>query len=311
VYVALYGYDTKDFIVSNHTRDADGNRMEYTVGSDNPNFTTVSNPGDGTWVVTADITGELAMAPADSVRRLEVAIAPSLQDADGNTVALNAPSSTFDLTTSLIDNEFYHANEIVKVDGCNACHDALATTFHSPIRGGNITVCRMCHVPTSGGSHLEMQSRSIDSYVHAIHKFQAFDIDKIDFNEPLEAAEYEEHIAHVFPNFTIKNCYACHNEGTNEVPDQSKSMPGIISGSESHATLAANGFDRDIGDVPAVVTGPAARACGGCHRAKMITDDDAGKLASFYQHTSLFGYLEEDGDGVLDEVIATIMAFFN
>lgn len=310
VYVALYGYDTKDFIVSNHTRDAAGNRYEYVVGTDHPYFTTVSS-GGGAWVVTADITAELALAPAGSVKRAEVAIAPQLNDADGNIVALDAPSSTFDLTTGLVDNAFYHASEIVKVDGCNTCHDALATTFHSPIRGGNITVCRMCHVPTNGGSHLEMQSRSIDSYVHAVHSFQEFDIDQVDFTDNLEALAYEHHIGHTFPNFTIKNCYACHNEGTNEVPDQTKTMAGIISASESHATLASHGFDRNIGDVPAYVTGPAGRACGGCHRAQMIKADDASKLASFYQHKSLFGYLVEDAGDTLLEVVQAIAAFFD
>ena len=84
------------------------------------------------------------------------------------------------------DDDFY--SPIVQVaDGCETCHDALATNYHSPDRGGNIVVCRMCHITKSGGSHLEMQSRSIDSYAHAIHAIQAFDIGDIDFTDPVQA----------------------------------------------------------------------------------------------------------------------------
>ena len=122
---------------------------------------------------------------------------------------------------------------------------------------------------------------------------------------------YDMHIEHVFPNFTIKNCEACHNEGTFEVPDQSKSMPGILSGSASIET-----WDRNIGNVPAYVTGPASRACGACHRTHFINEDDAGDLISFYQHTKQGGYLIEEGtddlniDDLLMKVIDYIMALF-
>ncbi len=68
---------------------------------------------------------------------------------------------------------------------------------------------------TSGGSHLEMQSRGIDSYAHAIHRFQYFDTGDVDihdrgFKDPVFAKRYQLHIEHGFPNFTIKNCEACH-----------------------------------------------------------------------------------------------------
>ena len=76
------------------------------------------------------------------------------------------------------------------MSGCNNCHDALATTFHTPDRGGNVVVCRLCHITKAAGSHLELQSRSIDSYTHAIHRFQDFDTGTIDFTDPVEAMEY-------------------------------------------------------------------------------------------------------------------------
>jgi len=227
---------------------------------------------------------------------------PDLEDADGETVALNAPSRTFDL----IANDFVdYFNEIVDVDRCNTCHDALATTFHSGNRGGNITVCRMCHITKNGGSHLEMQSRSIDSYVHAIHSFQAFDIGDIDFTDPVEAVWYELHIEHVYPNFTIKNCESCHNAGTYNVPDQTKSMPGLF----SRADTVAN---RNIYAVPEYVSGPASRACGACHRADMIKEDAAGELIAFNQHAKSFGYLEENDeeDTLLYAIISYIQSMF-
>ena len=58
------------------------------------------------------------------------------------------------------------------------------------------------------------------------------------------------------------------------------------------------------------VTGPASRSCGGCHRANLIEEDDAVKLAAFNQHTKAGGYLIENADGVLDTVIKTIMTMF-
>ncbi len=197
--------------------------------------------------------------------------------------------------------------DIVDVEeGCNSCHDALGTTFHSGNRGGNIKVCRTCHVTLSRGSHLELQSRSIDSYIHAVHSFQAFDPGDIDFENDVLAAKYELHVEHTIPTFTAKNCEACHTEGTYEVPDQTKSLPGALSATDSVE-------DRNIGDYPIYITGPASRACGGCHRANLIAEDDANGLAAFLQHTSQGGYLIEGGDDyteTLADVIDEIMSNF-
>ncbi len=313
VMVGLYGYDTKDFIVAAHGRDADRNRLlEYPVDGEtvNPRFTTVSAAG-GIWEVIADVSMWADMIADGTIKRAEICVMPALDDADGETVALNAPSRTFDFGANAFDDDFY--SDIVDVEnGCNKCHDALATTFHSGNRGGNIKVCRACHVTLSGGSHLEMQSRSIDSYVHAIHSFQAFDIGDVNFADPVEAVHYDLHVEHVYPNFTIKNCKSCHNEDTFEVPDQSKSLPGLLSGSDSVET-----WDRNIGDVPAYITGPGSRACGSCHRAGMINEDKAGELISFNQHTKQGGYLIKEGadsdetQGILMMVIDYIMALFN
>jgi hypothetical protein len=314
VMVGLYGYDTKDYIIGPHERLFDDNNdgeisrssgdqraLEFAVGDEHPRMSTVPTSG-GRWEVIADLSAWADMIADGTVKRVEIAVMPLLEDADDVRLALDAVSRTFDLGDNAFDDGFY--SPIVRVDtGCNNCHDALATTFHSPNRGGSIVVCRMCHITKSGGSHIEMQSRSIDSYVHAAHSFQAFDYDEVDFTDPVETLHYEHHVEHTYPNFTIKNCESCHIEGMYDVPDQSKSLPGILSDSESNDTI-----DRNIGYVPSYVTGPASRACGGCHRADLINEDEAGELISFNQHTRTGGYLVEDGD--LAKIIDEIMANF-
>jgi OmcA/MtrC family decaheme c-type cytochrome len=300
--------------------------LEYVVDGEtvNPRFTTVSAEG-GSWEVTADLSLWADKIADGIIKRAEIGIMPELvlvvgevdDDANGENndiiVALNAPSRTFDLTANVFDDNYF--SDIVDVfNGCNTCHDALATTFHSAKRGGNIRICRMCHAPTNDGSHIELQSRSIDSYVHAIHSFQAFDIGDIDFTDPVETIHYEHHINHVFPNFTIQNCEACHNEGTYNVPDQSRSLPSLHSGTDEVTTM-----DRQIGNLEPFVTGPASRACGACHRAHRIKDDDASGLAAFQQHMKSGGYLVEDpdrvdggttGKGIWDMVVEIVMALF-
>jgi hypothetical protein len=90
-------------------------------------------------------------------------------------------------------------------------------------------------------------------------------------------------------------------------------MPGVLAASDNIPT-------RNIGSIPEHVTGPASRACGGCHRAVMINEDHAGNLASFNAHTEAFGtYAENDtaddqgtpvDDEVLFGIIEKIMTWF-
>jgi OmcA/MtrC family decaheme c-type cytochrome len=315
VLVGMYGWDTKDFIIGPHERLVDDNNdgeissssgdqraLEYEVGEENPRGSTVSAAG-GSWEVVIDMSTWGYLIDDGTVERLEIAVIPALEDAEGETIALDAVSRTFDLATNDFDDDFY--DPIVKLEGCENCHDALATNYHSPDRGGSIVVCRLCHITKSGGSHLEMQSRSIDSYVHAIHSMQPFDMDDKDFSDEVEALHYEHHVNFPYPTHGITNCESCHYEGTYNVPDQTKSLPGLLS--ESHYPL--EGWDRDIKEIPEYVTGPAARACGACHRAVLINEDEASELISLYQHMKSGGYLVEDGDVM--EVISEIMAYFD
>jgi mono/diheme cytochrome c family protein len=262
---------------------------------------------DGKWEVTADLSSWAEMIADGTVKRVEIGVLPTLKNADELTLALNAPSRTFDLGANDFADDFYAP--IVKVaDGCNNCHGALATNFHSASYGGNIVVCRLCHIVKSGGSHLELQSRSIDSYVHAIHSFQAFDIGDIDYSDPVESMHYEHHVEFPYPTHGASNCASCHEAGTNNVPDQSKSLPGLHSAADDVTTK-----DRNIGAIPSFITGPGSRACGGCHRAVLIKEDEAGELLAFNVHTQNGGYLVEAGETpstTLMDVINQMMAFF-
>ena len=217
-------------------------------------------------------------------------------------------------------------NATVDVTKCNACHDALATTFHSADRGGDITLCKQCHWPGQDGSHLDMQSRGLGSYVHAFHRFQWPDTDELDFSDNVFLKRYCEHsgpgyegcenwdfIGWVFPYFTIMNCEACHNPGTYNPPDQAESLPARLSDSYQNDIDGVDTMMRKIGDVPAYITGPAGTSCGGCHRAEFIKADDASGLTVFYQHKSQNGYLVEDGgddSGDWEAVVEEIMEFF-
>ena len=319
VMVGLYGWDTKDFIIGAHERLFDDNGdgvinrsdqrvLEAEVGAEHPRIATVSAAG-GKWEVNADLSAWADLIADGTVKRVEIAVMAELVNADGVTLALDAPSRTFSLAANDFADGYYRP--IVKVEGCENCHDALATNYHSPDRGGSIVVCRMCHITKSGGSHLELQSRSIDSYAHAIHTGQAFDIGDIDFADPVEAVHYEHHIGFPYPTHGSTNCESCHVAGAYNVPDQSKSLPGLLS-----ATDAVTSMDRAIGDLPLYITGPASRACGGCHRAELIKEDKASELVSFIQHTKQGGYIIEGGannteaQGPLMTVINEIMAIF-
>jgi OmcA/MtrC family decaheme c-type cytochrome len=313
IYAGLYAFDGKDF-------------YNYTSGDHTDN-------GGGKWSATIDLSAYAEDISSDMLRRLEIVARPDPATKVGgwdlndgtceaacarNThcestvcvanddvsldIAPVAPSRTFELATNAFNDGYYP--DIVNVEKCNACHDTLATTFHSPNRSGNIAVCRMCHNPTRAGGHLEMQSRSLDSYVHAIHSFQPFDSDDVDFSDPVYAMRWEMHQEHKFPNFTIKNCEGCHNPGMYEIPDQTMTLPGVLS-----ASYDVEG--RDITNVSSKVVGPAARACGGCHRAMYTNADDFNGLVAFNRHVQVNGYtIEYTGFDAWQRALSSVLWYF-
>jgi hypothetical protein len=65
--------------------------------------------------------------------------------------------------------------------------------------------------------------------------------------------------------------------------------------------------------VPSYVTGPGSRACGSCHRAEMINQDDAGMLAAFDGHTDTNGYMLDasaTNNTVWADAVTKIMSIF-
>ena len=322
VLVGLYGFDTKDYLFGPHESEGSPSKrlLEFSTASPAPssNSTRITvTGGAGTWNVTANLSTWSGWIDNGSIKRVEVAVIPTLKDAAGVVVALNAPSKTFNLGTKVFEPAFF-GNSIVKasagrisasdpsMSGCNNCHDALGTTFHTPDRGGNVVVCRLCHITKAAGSHLELQSRSIDSYAHAIHRFQDFDTGSIDFTDPVEAMEYTHHVESNFPTFGIEDCRACHNASKFNVPDQGKSLPGVLSNTDfgTVRNIAAIGND--------VITGPATRACGACHRAEAIIANaglgDPVKLANVNSHMTTFGYMLPAPPATILDVINQVFA---
>jgi hypothetical protein len=313
--------------------------LEYTLGANlddvasdanttknnNLLFAEVAPTTPGKWEVNLDLTKYVqpastktpttssptiasipALIASGVINKAEIAVLPTLA-ISGQTVAIDAVSKTVDLKAggAFVANYFQGSSEIAPVEGCDACHDQLATNFHTPAYGGSVIVCRTCHQTTNGGSHLEMQSRSIDSYAHSIHMFQYFDTNSVDFSEPVAAARYNRHIEHTLPYFTPLACEACHAAGKYDVPDQSKSLPGLLS-----ASYTLKNRDRAIGSFPAYVTGAGSRACGSCHRAEMINEDAAGDIASLNAHVAQNGVLLNNTApnsylyGVIDKVMS-------
>ena len=324
ILVGLYGFDTKDYLFGPHESEGSPSKrlLEFSTATPAPsnNSTRITvTGGAGTWNVTANLSTWKPWIDNSSVKRVEVAVMPALKNADNVVVALNAPSRTFNLKTKAFEPDFF-GNSIVKVpagrisatdqsmSGCNNCHDALATTFHTPDRGGNVVVCRLCHITKAAGSHLELQSRSIDSYAHAIHRFQDFDTGSIDFTDPVEAMQYEHHVESNFPTFGIEDCRACHNASKFNVPNQGMSLPGVLSNTDFGTIRNIGTIDNDV------ITGPATRACGACHRAEAIIANagagDAIKLANINSHMTTFGYMLQTPPDTIMDVITQVFESF-
>jgi hypothetical protein len=294
-------------------------RYEYIVGTnlntvttdDNRLFTEVATGTPGTWDVTADLaayvqptaTG-LASIPTlistGKVSKVEVALLPILA-INGEEVAAEGAHNAYTITSGdgalvAVPNYFSGTNAIVKEDSCNKCHDALGTTFHDPAYGSDTQNCRHCHVPTSGGSHLEMQSRSIDSYAHAIHRMQWFDPGcpngpnnpsatppvtgcSTDLTDPVVAARYAEHTRSMWPLFTLNACEGCHAAGKFEKVLDKNSLPALLSAAAVNKTST---WKR--GPMNASVVGPADKACVSCHRTAAINADDTEALEDLNAH---------------------------
>jgi hypothetical protein len=283
-YAGIYGWDTKDLIAA----------PSLTVtapGADKSQFRT-----------TANLSAYAAAIAAGQVKRIEIIIMPVVgQDATAAVSATNlavaavGATQTVDVTQTNTDltlgrpdangNPVWYKG-IVDPKKCQACHDSLGTFWwHSPRNGSaGVVGCRVCHIVTSGAGFFEMQSRSIDSFLHAAHQMEIGSVKgAFDPSNPVSTIQYEKHVEGNFPNFAGPlNCEACHYPGTYNPPDQSKSLPSLIS-------QLTPGLDRPLGTFAAEIVGPGARACGGCHRAQAINELDGNKLREFVAHVNMFG----------------------
>jgi OmcA/MtrC family decaheme c-type cytochrome len=307
IVASLYGYDTKDFVVSGHSSQfADKTpNLEYTEGalirgtalpantSRLQLFPPTATAGTTTWTVQVDLSTWANLINLGQVKRIEVGFLPTVGvdatqpvSATNPAMAVLGATQTVKVGTTTASAKVAAVAKIVDPAKCNACHDALGITFHSPLNGSaGVVGCRLCHAAGVSSAHFELQSRSIDSFLHAMHSMQYMDINTIDPNDVVSNMRYNDHVEGLYPNFAGPlNCESCHASGSYDVPDQKKSLPGILSKS---ASFMGNPT-RPIPAQASVTVGPAARACGACHRAQAINEADGAKLAAFYGHMSDF-----------------------
>ena len=164
--VSFYGFDTKDFYISAHTRDGgqlckdyDGHagmpsrvhRRREHLGvptDDNPLFTEVATGTPGTWEVDLDLTkyvqpnstdadhGSRRSRDPGADRRWHDQEGGNRGPADlavgGQTVAIDAVSKTVDLNAggAFVDNYFQGTNDLAPVKGATPATTSSATTFH-------------------------------------------------------------------------------------------------------------------------------------------------------------------------------------
>jgi OmcA/MtrC family decaheme c-type cytochrome len=308
---ALYGFNTKDFLVSGHNSDANKKSILEFTSTSTSNFPARLNvTGSGPWTAVANLSDGAtfpSFANGDSTK-MELAFLPAVTLADGVTsIAISGISATIDLTVNgpgtPVANQV--GKNIVSTAGCNKCHEALGTEFHSPNYGSaGVVGCRVCHSIQNASSHLERQARNIDAFIHAAHSFEKMDLNgnsrsgipAINFLDPTEYMfRWEEHVDSVYPNFSIQNCQSCHNAGTYDVPNPKASLPGLISGSTD---AIASWPTRSVTGLKATVTDAASRACVSCHRVPALKEGNIGELNALEAHATTFGIFTMDADGV-------------
>ena len=213
------------------------------------------------------------------MKRLEIGVLPATVNADGQEVAVNAATRTFDLKSAKFDDKAFSAdrrNRQVR-DLPRGAGDHLP---RAELRRQRDRVPR-CATSRRAAARTSRCSRaSLDSYVHAIHSMQDFDV-------------VEHRLQGPGPGPAVRRAH------DHAVPDPRRDqlrvlpLPRARTKCRTRPRLCRRScrrrptnetWDRNIGTVPSVVTGPATTACGGCHRAQLINEDKAGGLAVLNQH---------------------------
>ena len=84
------------------------------------------------------------------------------------------------------------------------------------------------------------------------------------------------------------------------------SMPGVLSNTDFATVRNIGKIDNDV------ITGPATRACGACHRAEAIIANggfgDPVLLSNINGHTTTFGYTLKTPPAAILDVIVNIFS---
>jgi len=155
---------------------------------------------------------------------------------------------------------------------CDSCHNELIIHDSGRYRHdavGNPDSCMFCHNPATPAGHYTEQSRALDTYLHALHEGQPL---------PDGSGAMEE-----YPVGSMANCAKCHIDGFT-IPNQIDDLGAYLSGK----TARTDRPNRAVTD--GVTTGPAAAACGSCHKAYMISH--GYDTTSINSHFDVMGYYE-------------------
>lgn len=187
-------------------------------------------------------------------------------DEEGTHIAVTSVTTNYDLKTG----NTFDVGLAVSKEKCDSCHNELIMHDSEPHRHGavaNPDSCMFCHNPASPAGHYYQQSRSLDSYIHAFHEGQG--------------APGGEGM-HEYP-LSTGNCVKCHTDiDAADIPNQVDDIGVYLSGDELNPDRANRASENGV------ITGPAATACGSCHRAYMISH--GYDTTSINAHTGQFGY---------------------
>jgi len=267
VLVGYLGFGSKDVV-------------EYAMAD-----TTINEDGTATSTLTLD-SEILTEYQVDGVK-VGVLGVPAVNggtgdDEEGTHIAVTSVTTNYDLETG----NTFDVGLAVSKEKCDSCHNELIMHDSEPYRAvANPDSCMFCHNPASDAGHYYEQSRSLDSYLHAFHEGQ-----------PLPAEEG----MHEYP-LSMGNCVKCHTDiDAADIPNQTDDLGAYLSGDEPRPDRASRASHDGV------TTGPAATACGSCHRAYAISHGYS--TATVNAHTGQFGYrvptnTDEEPKSYLDVIV--------
>jgi len=235
----------------------------------------------GTGFVTSVMTLDNLDAMNFPVNKAKVGIV-GVPEVEGELVYVRSVTQDLNLENNTQTNPVTAVAE----DKCNSCHNSIVvhTDSHGHITVGNPDACMVCHIPSAGAHGIEQQSRSLDSFIHAVHEGQSYD--------GMTVTEYPNDVA---------NCEKCHKEPDTDTVPYTVPYAVPTAPSDLGAVLSAAGDGQPV----EVTTGPAANACGSCHRAYPITH--GWSTYKVNAHTSEYGYRVSTEVMPFTDVIETLL----